>query len=76
MELSRVLAGVIAPWIPMDGGEARRRSSEDLPAKAFVGRALLKAERLQLRRHSLNYEPRKTDTEPSPIKNPGLDAGV
>jgi hypothetical protein len=42
MELiTRVLAGVIAAWIPMDGGEDGRRSSEDLRAEAFVGRALL-----------------------------------
>ena len=42
MELiTRVLAGVIAAWIPLDGGEDRRRSSEDLRTEAFVGRALL-----------------------------------
>jgi hypothetical protein len=38
MELiTRVLAGVIAAWIPMDGGEDRRRSREDVRVEAFVG---------------------------------------
>jgi hypothetical protein len=37
----RALAGVIAAWIPMDGGEDRRQSRENVRAKAFVERDLL-----------------------------------
>ena len=35
--LTRALAGVIAAWIPMDGGDDRRSNLENRRAEVFVG---------------------------------------
>ena len=42
MELiTRVLAGVVAAWIPLDGGEERRQRHEGVRAESFDGRAVV-----------------------------------
>lgn len=56
----RALAGVIAAWIPMDGGEDRRQSREDVRAEAFVGRALLGSPKIAIAKTAAETRAKRT----------------
>ena len=52
MELiTRALAGVIAAWIPMDAGEDRKRSLEEVRPLSSVSPSLPPSRRLRIAKH-------------------------
>ena len=57
MELiTRVLAGVIAAWIPLDGRQERRQRHEGVRAESLDGRAVVGTRKIA------SYEGRRRDT--------------
>ena len=71
MELiTRILAGVIAAWIPMDGGEDRRQGREDVRAEAFVRRAPLGSRNIEIAKTAAEKRAKRTDSGERAIKTP------
>jgi hypothetical protein len=62
MELiTRVLAGVIAAWIPLDGGEERRQRHEGVRAESFDGRAVVSSRKIVVTKTAAEIRDNKSD---------------